>query len=179
MTKTPPGSTTTVLVMRCERYDRAAIRAIVANGIRALGYAPSGKVFVKPNVVFAGKPEVYGTHAFTRPALVGACALALAASPAVGRVDIGETSAIGFPTRRRLQNRLGNPACLSTAFAVWRDLTLPSTGKRMAVIGLNQISWSPLPCRSKRQPASRSRRRSSGPRSAITPRFDEWSRTGA
>ena len=38
------------------------------------------------------------------------------------------------------QNCLGNPACFRTAFAVCLDLILLSTGKRISVIGLNQIS---------------------------------------
>jgi len=51
------------------------------------------------------------------------------------------------------QNCLGKPACFNTAFAVCLDLILLSTGKRISVIGLNQISWSPLPCLSNRHPA--------------------------
>src|SRR5208283_1115992 len=39
------------------------------------------------------------------------------------------------------------PACLSTELAVCRDRIFPSTGKRRCVIGLYQISWSPLPGR--------------------------------
>ncbi len=38
------------------------------------------------------------------------------------------------------QNFFGIPACFKTAFAVWRDLILLSTGKRTLVIGLDQIS---------------------------------------
>ena len=52
------------------------------------------------------------------------------------------------------QNRFGSPACLRTAFAVWRDRIFASTTNRRSVSGLYQMSWSPLPCRSKRQPAS-------------------------
>ncbi len=36
------------------------------------------------------------------------------------------------------------PACLKTALAVCLDRIFPSTGKRRCVIGLYQISWSPL-----------------------------------
>jgi hypothetical protein len=50
------------------------------------------------------------------------------------------------------QNCAATPACLRTALAVWRDLIWPSTTKRRCVMGLNQISWSPLPWRSNRQP---------------------------
>ena len=51
------------------------------------------------------------------------------------------------------QNFLGSPACFRTAFAVWRDFMALSTTNLMPVIGLNQISWSPLPCLSKKHPA--------------------------
>jgi hypothetical protein len=64
------------------------------------------------------------------------------------------------------QNFFGIPACFKTAFAVWRDLILLSTGKRVLVMGLDQISWSPLPARSNRQPAASNRRLSSGEKSA-------------
>jgi len=53
------------------------------------------------------------------------------------------------------QTFLGNPACLRAALAVCRDLIELSTTNLMPVIALNQISWSPLPCRSKEHPASR------------------------
>lgn len=47
----------------------------------------------------------------------------------------------GKPCRRgSVQKCLGSPACFITAFAVWRDLILWSTGKRIPVCGLNQIS---------------------------------------
>ena len=46
------------------------------------------------------------------------------------------------PTERPpgVQKCFGKPACLRTAFAVWRDLILLSTGKRIPVWGENQIS---------------------------------------
>ena len=54
--------------------------------------------------------------------------------------------AIPFSEGTRLpQNFLGKPACLSTALAVWRDFILPSTTNLRPVMGLYQISWSPLP----------------------------------
>ena len=42
----------------------------------------------------------------------------------------------------------------NTAFAACRDLIAPSTRNLIPVMGLVQISWSPLPSRSKRQPAA-------------------------
>jgi uncharacterized protein (DUF362 family) len=88
-----------VLVRRCEEYDAAAIERLVAAGMERFGYRPAGKVFVKPNVVFAGDPKVFGRTAYTDPALVGACLRVLAREPGVARVTVGENSAIGFPTR--------------------------------------------------------------------------------
>ena len=92
-----------VLVQRCEEYDPAAIERTVAAGMERLGYRPAGKVFVKPNVVFAGDPKVFGRTAYTDPALVGACLRVLARGPGVERVTMGENSAIGFPTRHCLR----------------------------------------------------------------------------
>ena len=88
-----------VLVVRCERYDRGDIERLVTEGMRALGFRPRGKVFVKPNVVFAGDPDVFGTHAYTNPVLTEACAVALSQAGDASRIDIGEKCAVGFPTR--------------------------------------------------------------------------------
>jgi hypothetical protein len=44
-----------------------------------------------------------------------------------------------------------------TAFAVCRDLILPSTVKLRSVMGLCQISWSPFPERTHQHPCSSSR----------------------
>jgi len=60
------------------------------------------------------------------------------------------------------QNCLPIPACLSTALAVCLDLISPSTTKRRCVNGLNQISWSPLPGRSRWHPWARNTFLSSG-----------------
>jgi uncharacterized protein (DUF362 family) len=88
-----------VYLRRCEEYDRAAIEKIVAEGMAALNFKPRGKIFVKPNAVFAGPPEMLGIEACTSAAMVGASLLALARSPGVARLDLGEKSAIGIPTR--------------------------------------------------------------------------------
>jgi uncharacterized protein (DUF362 family) len=72
---------------------------IVSEGIRHLGFRPSGKVFAKPNVVFAYKQDIYGSHAYTHPNLVGASLLSLARQEGVTRVDLGENAAVGMPTR--------------------------------------------------------------------------------
>lgn len=93
-----------VLVQRCEDYDPATIQRIVTDGMQRLQVRPAGKVFVKPNVVYAGDPEVFGRHAYTDPQFVGAALRALAAAPDVCRVNLGENSAVGFPTRHCFRN---------------------------------------------------------------------------
>jgi len=72
---------------------------IIHEGMNALGYVPSGKVFVKPNLVFGYKPDMYGTHAYTHPGFMGTALLALARSPGVERLDMGENAAMSMPTR--------------------------------------------------------------------------------
>jgi len=93
-----PGENT-VIIRRCEEYDRSVIERLVVEGMGQLGYVPSGNIFAKPNVVFAGHPDILGTEACTNPAVIGGTLMALAKSPAVKRVDMGEKSAMGFPTR--------------------------------------------------------------------------------
>lgn len=90
---------TRVLIRRCDEYDEQAISEIITRGMKELGYAPSGKIFVKPNAVYATKNGRYGRTAFTDPAVVGGALRALTSAPGVERVDLGEKTAIGYPTR--------------------------------------------------------------------------------
>jgi uncharacterized protein (DUF362 family) len=94
----------TVIAMRCESYDRKNIGEIIARGMNLLGYRPGGRVFVKPNVVFAYNTKVFGDMAYTATPLMGAALRTLAGQPGVKRVDMGENSAIGFPTRLCYKN---------------------------------------------------------------------------
>jgi uncharacterized protein (DUF362 family) len=89
----------TVLVMRCETYDRDKVQGLVTDGMQHLGYNPSGKIFVKPNVVFAYKKNPYGVHAYTHTDVVGPTLLTLSRGEGVTRVDLGENSAVAMPTR--------------------------------------------------------------------------------
>jgi len=93
-----------VILRRCEEYDRDRILAIVKDGMRELGYAPKGKVFVKPNVVFASKNAKLGDAAYTNRAVVNAAMVALSNSDGVTRVDMGENTGIGVPTRLNFKN---------------------------------------------------------------------------
>ncbi len=89
----------TVLIKRCEEYDRDLIERLVSEGMRELDYKPSGKVFAKPNTVVAFKPELFGANAYTNKDVVGATLLALSKADGIERVDLGENCAVGMPTR--------------------------------------------------------------------------------
>jgi uncharacterized protein (DUF362 family) len=87
-----------VLIRKCDSYDRERIFGIAREGMNNLGYAPRGRVFVKPNVVFAGDREKFGYTAYTNPELVAGAILGIARDD-VRRIEVGENSAVGFPTR--------------------------------------------------------------------------------
>lgn len=89
----------TVYIKRQENYERGAIQAAVSEGMRELKFSPRGKVFVKPNVVVAHEKKLMGEHGCTPAPFVGAALLALSKAPGVSRIDVGEKSAIGIPTR--------------------------------------------------------------------------------
>jgi uncharacterized protein (DUF362 family) len=88
-----------VLLVRCDDYDPQKLSEIMHKGMEVFGYQPRGKVFVKPNVVFASKNGEFGTHAYTHNAVVESSLSTLATSPGVDRVDMGENTGIGVPTR--------------------------------------------------------------------------------
>ncbi|MBI9087168.1 MAG: DUF362 domain-containing protein [Desulfobacterales bacterium] len=94
----------TVVAIRCESYDREKIGEIIVRGMDILGYRPRGRVFVKPNVVFAYNTDVFGDMAYTATPLMGAALDTLSRQSGVDRVDMGENSAIGFPTRLCYKN---------------------------------------------------------------------------
>ena len=87
-----------VVVKKCESYDPDVIIKIIEAGMAALDFRPRGKLFVKPNVVFASKDGQYGSTAYTDPAVVGGALLALSNADGVKRVDMGEKTAIGYHT---------------------------------------------------------------------------------
>jgi len=88
-----------VVVRRCEEYDRDHIVKIIQSGMDDVGFRPRGKVYIKPNVVFSTKDGKYGSTAYTNPAVVGAAIEALSNPATVDRIDMGEKTAIGYPTR--------------------------------------------------------------------------------
>ncbi|MFO7560004.1 MAG: DUF362 domain-containing protein [Desulfobacterales bacterium] len=93
-----------VIIKNCDSYDSRKIMSIVQSGMEEAGFRPAGKIFVKPNVVFSTKNGKYGSTAYTHPSLVGASILALAETSGVKRVDMGENTAIGYPTRLSYKN---------------------------------------------------------------------------
>ena len=101
MTKQSGSESTdnTVYIRRCEDYDPAVIRKLIGEGMVALGYAPTGNVFVKPNVVFASRDPKFGTGAYTHNAVIEAALETLGNAHGVRRVDMGENTGIGVPTR--------------------------------------------------------------------------------
>ena len=93
------SSDTRVLILKCDNYDAEKITSLISQGMKKLGYHASGKVFIKPNAVYATKNGKYGTTAYTEPAVVEGALRALGDSPGVERIDMGEKTAIGYPTR--------------------------------------------------------------------------------
>lgn len=93
-----------VVIKRCEDYDREHIVKIVQSGMDELGFRPTGKIYVKPNVVFSTKGGKYGSTAYTHTAVVGGAIEALSNPVAVDRIDMGEKTAIGYPTRLTYKN---------------------------------------------------------------------------
>jgi uncharacterized protein (DUF362 family) len=85
-----------VLLKRVEDYDPLLLRKVIDEGLELLGEKPKGRVFIKPNVVFANKR--YSRHAFTNPELVGQMVDALRRG-GVADLAIGESGGFAVPTR--------------------------------------------------------------------------------
>lgn len=88
-----------VYIRKCEEYDSDRMKAIISEGMAKLSFRPLGRVFVKPNVVFAYDTKVFGANSYTHPGFAGAALTAISKVAGVRRIDMGENSAIGFPTR--------------------------------------------------------------------------------
>ena len=103
-TDIPAALSNTVFIRKCETYDREKIAEIIQEGMRKLDYVPRGKVFVKPNVVFASKVKKFGITAYTNPSVINGALTSLAGVEGVKRVDMGENTGIGVPTRLNYKN---------------------------------------------------------------------------
>ncbi len=120
-----------VIVRRCERYDQDRIMDIVRESMAQLDFRPAGKIFVKPNVVFSTKNGKYGSTAYTDPSVVGGALLSLSRAAGVKRVDMGENTAMGYPTR------------LAYKYAGYYDLIQTLKSGTKAPVGLFCIDETP------------------------------------
>lgn len=84
-----------VILRDCPKYDPAEIEKIVSEGIGELGYSPKGRVFLKPNAVFAAR---YARNAYTHPAVIEGVVRALKGYP-ISELILGENSGLMVPTR--------------------------------------------------------------------------------
>jgi uncharacterized protein (DUF362 family) len=86
-----------VVIRRCDEYDPSALRGIIREGIEELREAPSGRILLKPNVVTANREYVH--HSYTEPRVTEAIVDVLRQRERACDVTIGESGAIGMPTR--------------------------------------------------------------------------------
>jgi uncharacterized protein (DUF362 family) len=104
-----------VILRRCEEYNQRLLKKIIQEGIEELGEKPAGRVLIKPNVVTANTEYIH--HSYTAPPVVETMVDVLRENSAVQTMTIGESGAIGVPTRaffadsgyERLAKRLGVP----------------------------------------------------------------------
>jgi len=86
-----------VLLKEVIGYDYNKIREAIVQGMKELGSKPAGKVFIKPNVIFAHKR--YGTGGFTNINVLRALMEELSERSEVERITLGEHCAVTVPTR--------------------------------------------------------------------------------
>ena len=77
-----------VWVKESQEYHPEKILQIIQQGIKELGFKPKGKIAIKPNVVFAWKPEIFTPTAYTHPEIIKATILSLAGEPEVKRIAL-------------------------------------------------------------------------------------------
>ncbi|RJP26284.1 MAG: DUF362 domain-containing protein [Candidatus Abyssobacteria bacterium SURF_5] len=86
-----------VILRRCEEYNPIRMREIIRDGIAELGEQPRGRILIKPNVVTANTEYIH--HSYTAPPIVEAMVDVLRETSAGSQITIGESGAIGVPTR--------------------------------------------------------------------------------
>ena len=86
-----------VLLREVVGYDYAKIRETLRAGMSELSAKPHGKVFVKPNVIFAHKR--YATNGYTNRVFLRALLEELSERSEVERIILGEHCAVTVPTR--------------------------------------------------------------------------------
>jgi uncharacterized protein (DUF362 family) len=85
-----------VILRKCESPDQNAVRQIVDECAEQLGFAPAGKVLIKPNVVTANKGYIH--HSYTDPNVTAAAVDWCRQKGATG-VTVGESGGYGVPSR--------------------------------------------------------------------------------
>ncbi len=86
-----------VILREVVGYDYNKIREAIQAGMKELGAAPHGRVFVKPNIIFAHKR--YGTTGYTNRVVMRALLEELSDRKEVEKVILGEHCAVTVPTR--------------------------------------------------------------------------------
>ncbi|MBI4832979.1 MAG: DUF362 domain-containing protein [Candidatus Lindowbacteria bacterium] len=104
-----------VIIRSCDEYRQPLIKQIIREGIEELGEEPKGRILIKPNVVTANTQYIH--HSYTAPPMAEAMVNVLRETGAGGEITIGESGAIGMPTRlffadsgySKMARRLGVP----------------------------------------------------------------------
>jgi uncharacterized protein (DUF362 family) len=86
-----------VIVRKCKEYDPVVMEGIIREGLQELDEQPSGRIFIKPNVVMANTSYVH--HSYTEPRVVEAMVNVLRGHRADSDITMGESGGIGMPTR--------------------------------------------------------------------------------
>jgi uncharacterized protein (DUF362 family) len=85
-----------VILRACDDYQLAKLRDIISTSITELGVEPTGRVFIKPNVVTASKR--YIQNSYTHPSVVEAM-LEVLKQHRTADVVVGESGGYGAPSR--------------------------------------------------------------------------------
>jgi len=90
-----------VILREVSGYNEQELREVIHQGIEELGEKPHGRVFVKPNVIFAHRR--YGTTGYTNPTFLRALLEELSERSEVEEIILGEHCAVTVPTRYAFQ----------------------------------------------------------------------------
>jgi uncharacterized protein (DUF362 family) len=85
-----------VILRACDDYQLPKLKDIIATSMTQLGLEPTGRVFIKPNVVTASKP--YIRDSYTHPSVVEAM-LEVLKQHRTDDVVVGESGGYGAPSR--------------------------------------------------------------------------------
>lgn len=85
-----------VILRACDDYQLPKLRDIISTSIAELGVEPTGRVFIKPNVVTASKRHIQ--NSYTHPSVVEAM-LEVLEQHRTDDVIVGESGGYGVPSR--------------------------------------------------------------------------------